>query len=51
MPVSRYDNPAEYDPMMNRVSTYVPLPFEELALALGTRQRTHDTNLAQVNQQ
>lgn len=46
--VNKYDNPAEYNPIIKPISQYVSLPFEELAYALGNKQRGADQQVTDV---
>ena len=40
MAISRFDTPADYKP----INTYVPLPYQELALGLQSKQKRYDDN-------
>jgi hypothetical protein len=42
MPVSKYDNPAQYNPINTFQSEYVPLPFEEINHVLASKQKKAD---------
>jgi hypothetical protein len=44
MAVNRFDNIAEYNPL----NTYVSPPFQEIALALGSRQKQADAQLDDI---
>jgi hypothetical protein len=46
MSVNRYERPAE----SNYFNTYVPIPFQEMALAVGQKQRDYELNAAKEDQ-
>lgn len=48
MPVSRFDNPAEYKPINTFQSEFVEMPFQEINYALASKQKKKDDEFGDV---